>query len=132
MTIDHPMIGCIERAVGFIQTELQEDRAPSLDAIATASGMSKFHFHRIFKLVTGETCGDAIARLRLARGTSLMQTPGVSITEAALAAGTLLARPLQRPSSEPFPQAHHRFGLIPTVSPKRFVNYWNLIRLPQR
>ena len=81
------MIGCIERAVGFIQTELQEDRAPSLDAIATASGMSKFHFHRIFKLVTGETCGDAIARLRLARGTSLMQTPGVSITEAALAAG---------------------------------------------
>lgn len=87
MTIEHPMIESIERSVQFMQTELQNDRTPTLDHLATVSGMSKYHFHRIFKLVTGETCGDAMTRLRLARGTAAMQDIGSSVTQAALAAG---------------------------------------------
>jgi len=87
MTTEHPMIQNIERSLHFIQTELQEDRAPSLDSVAAASGMSKFHFHRIFKLVTGETCAMAITRLRLARGAATIQDASTSITEAAFAAG---------------------------------------------
>ena len=33
----------------------QADEVPDLDALATAAGMSRFHFHRIFKSVTGVT-----------------------------------------------------------------------------
>jgi AraC family transcriptional regulator of adaptative response/methylated-DNA-[protein]-cysteine methyltransferase len=33
------------------------DEMPSLDALADAAGMSRFHFHRVFKLVTGVTQG---------------------------------------------------------------------------
>ena len=33
----------------------EADEAPDLDALATAAGMSRFHFHRIFKSVTGVT-----------------------------------------------------------------------------
>lgn len=87
MTREHPMITCVERAVRFIQAELREDRAPSLDNIATASGMSKYHFHRIYKLVTGETCTETVTRLRIAKGAALLEEPKLSITEAALAAG---------------------------------------------
>jgi len=87
MTPEHPMIGCVERAVKFIQTELQEDRAPTLNNVAIASGMSKFHFHRVYKLVSGETCSETITRLRIARGAAALEGLGTSITEAALAAG---------------------------------------------
>ncbi|MGH6886748.1 MAG: bifunctional DNA-binding transcriptional regulator/O6-methylguanine-DNA methyltransferase Ada, partial [Geminicoccales bacterium] len=40
----------------------EADEMPSLDALAEAAGMSRFHFHRIFKAVTGVTpkaYGDA-------------------------------------------------------------------------
>jgi len=33
----------------------EADEMPSLDALAKAAGMSRFHFHRIFKAVTGVT-----------------------------------------------------------------------------
>jgi AraC family transcriptional regulator of adaptative response/methylated-DNA-[protein]-cysteine methyltransferase len=33
----------------------EEDEMPSLDTLAKAAGMSRFHFHRIFKAVTGVT-----------------------------------------------------------------------------
>jgi AraC family transcriptional regulator of adaptative response/methylated-DNA-[protein]-cysteine methyltransferase len=33
----------------------QHDEVPGLDALAAAAGMSRFHFHRIFKSVTGVT-----------------------------------------------------------------------------
>ena len=87
MIPEHPMIACVERAVQFIQNELQEDRAPTLDNVAIASGMSKFHFHRIYKLISGETCRETITRLRMAKGAALLEEFGTSITEAALAAG---------------------------------------------
>ena len=87
MMRDHPILKCVERAVQFIQTELHNDRAPTLDDIATSSGLSKFHFHRVYKLVTGETCQQTVTRLRLAKGTWTLQDPGMSITDAAFTAG---------------------------------------------
>ena len=33
----------------------EAEEAPSLDALAQAAGMSRFHFHRVFKAVTGVT-----------------------------------------------------------------------------
>lgn len=81
------LVKCVERAARFIASELSQERVPDLDAIAGASGVSKFHFHRVYRLVTGETCHQTITRLRLAQGASALQDGSVSVTEAAMMAG---------------------------------------------
>ncbi|MEP3654408.1 MAG: helix-turn-helix domain-containing protein [Litorimonas sp.] len=87
MTYTPPEIRSIQRAVTYIQTELREDRIPSLEDVAKAAGVSKFHFHRVFKLITGETCAQIITRLRLAKATAELKQANTSITQAAFAAG---------------------------------------------
>jgi AraC family transcriptional regulator, regulatory protein of adaptative response / methylated-DNA-[protein]-cysteine methyltransferase len=42
----------IEAACRLIESS---DTAPSLDALARSAGMSRFHFHRIFKTMVGMT-----------------------------------------------------------------------------
>jgi AraC family transcriptional regulator len=87
MTYTLPEIRSIQRAVTYIQTELRDDRIPSLENVAKAAGVSKFHFHRVFKLITGETCAQTITRLRLAKATAELKQANTSITQAAFAAG---------------------------------------------
>ena len=87
MTQKTPEIRSIERAVEFIRTELINDRIPNLENVANAAGVSKFHFHRIYKLITGETCAQTITRLRLAKAAAELQQANSSITQAAFAAG---------------------------------------------
>ncbi|HEV8639673.1 MAG TPA: bifunctional DNA-binding transcriptional regulator/O6-methylguanine-DNA methyltransferase Ada [Methylomirabilota bacterium] len=42
----------VARACRLIETA---DETPNLDALAEAAGMSRFHFHRVFKAITGVT-----------------------------------------------------------------------------
>ncbi|MEM7721039.1 MAG: AraC family transcriptional regulator [Pseudomonadota bacterium] len=37
----------------------------SLDALADVAAMSRFHWHRVFTAMTGETCAQAVRRVRL-------------------------------------------------------------------
>ena len=37
----------------------------SLDALADVAAMSRFHWHRVFRAMTGETCAQAVRRIRL-------------------------------------------------------------------
>ncbi len=47
----------------------------SLDVLADIAAMSRFHWHRVFHGMTGETCADAVRRIRLNRAASwLSQT----------------------------------------------------------
>ena len=39
----------------------------SLDRLADVAAMSRFHWHRVFHAMTGETCAQAVRRLRLYR-----------------------------------------------------------------
>jgi len=39
----------------------------SLDRLADVAAMSRFHWHRVFHAVTGETCAQAVRRIRLQR-----------------------------------------------------------------
>lgn len=40
-------------------------RAWSLDALADVAALSRFHFHRVFRSITGETVAEAVRRVRL-------------------------------------------------------------------
>lgn len=53
----------INRAIKFIEKNLKEKIR--LDDIANEACFSKFHFHRIFRAMAGETAGDYIRRRRL-------------------------------------------------------------------
>ena len=81
------IIKSIEKAINYISARLEEDNPPTLEGAAKASGLSKYHFHRIFKLVSGETFADMVTRLRLAKGLGTLASEKTSITQAAMAAG---------------------------------------------
>ena len=78
---------CIERAVQFMTESVQDEAVPTLDEIAEASGLSKFHFHRLYRLCVGETCTQTLTRLRLAKAVDLLKDRETSVTQAAMAAG---------------------------------------------
>ncbi|GHB20105.1 AraC family transcriptional regulator [Pseudovibrio japonicus] len=76
----------INRAMDYIEQNICEDL--SLTQIAEAACFSPYHFHRIFKGMTGETVNQFTCRLRVEKAARrLMQNPGISITEAALDMG---------------------------------------------
>ena len=55
--------------------------------LADAAGMSAFHFHRIFRAMTGEAVGDVVRRYRIAGGLRLLRETDRSITDIALEVG---------------------------------------------
>lgn len=59
---------------------------PDLDQLAQAAGMSRFHFHRIFKATVGVTPKDYANARRATRVRDALATQG-SVTEALYAAG---------------------------------------------
>ncbi|CCF85840.1 bifunctional DNA-binding transcriptional regulator/O6-methylguanine-DNA methyltransferase Ada [Nitrolancea hollandica] len=59
---------------------------PNLDALADAAGMSRFHFHRVFKAVTGVTPRDYLAALRARRVRDELSRSG-TVTDAIYDAG---------------------------------------------
>lgn len=75
----------IDRAIELLTRSLEGHAAPSLEELADAAAMSKFHFHRVFRLMTGETVNEAVTRIRLARGTAAAS--GSTVTTAAAEAG---------------------------------------------
>lgn len=44
----------------------------SLDQLADVAAMSRFHWHRVFHAITGETCAQAVRRIRLHRAASAL------------------------------------------------------------
>ncbi len=68
---------------GFSQTEKQH----TLVEMAKLSGWSRFHFHRQFKSVTGETPKQFELRLRVERAAVLLQSSTKQIVDIALETG---------------------------------------------
>lgn len=77
----------IARAVALIETRAAGDEPPTLAELAEAAAMSPFHFHRVFRLMTGEALGAMVRRLRLARSLGALADGGQSITEASAGSG---------------------------------------------
>ncbi|WP_299309931.1 AraC family transcriptional regulator [uncultured Croceicoccus sp.] len=55
----------IERAIALLERKAAAGEPASLSDLASAAALSPYHFHRIFRVMTGESVGDAIVRARL-------------------------------------------------------------------
>ncbi len=72
----------INRVIDYIDEHLGEEL--DLETLAGVASFSKYHFHRIFSALQGETLGGYIQRLRLEKAAALIsQEKGQSITEIA-------------------------------------------------
>lgn len=75
----------ILEAVWFLTEHL--DECLDLREIADHVCLSRFHFHRMFQTLLGETVGDMTRRLRLERAADALRTSSLSVTEIAFEAG---------------------------------------------
>jgi len=81
-------ISRINRVIDYIQNNIHEQL--DLDTLAKVAHFSKFHFHRIFSVMVGETLNSYINRLRIEKAaTLLIINPRISITEVAFDYGFL-------------------------------------------
>lgn len=83
------------------------ETAPSLETLARAAGMSPFHFHRVFRAVTGVTPAAYAAADRAARLAAGLRDSG-SVTEALYAAGYVAP-------SRFYADAPDRLGMAPAA-----------------
>ncbi|WP_434361226.1 AraC family transcriptional regulator [Parasalinivibrio latis] len=75
--------------------------------IATQANLSPYHFHRIFKAVTGETLADYVRRLRLENAADDLFKKQCSVTDAALTYGFSSSQALAKAFQQ-------HFGLTPS------------------
>jgi AraC family transcriptional regulator len=75
----------IDRVVGFLNE--QTEASPSLQELAEIAGVSRFHFHRLYRAITGETPSATLRRLRLARAADMLKNRKKPITEIAFDVG---------------------------------------------
>jgi AraC family transcriptional regulator len=75
----------ILRAWRFLEENLDEDLP--LDRLAEVAGFSPFHFHRIFRGMTGESPQSCVRRLRLERAGRALRDSARQVIEIALDAG---------------------------------------------
>lgn len=76
----------MNRALEYIKTNLNE--ALTLEEISRVALLSRFHFHRIFKMVTSESLAQFIQRLRIERAVNIINGDvPVSLTDIAMDCG---------------------------------------------
>jgi AraC family transcriptional regulator len=99
-------------ALVHIQTHLDQDL--SLDLLADEARLSKYHFHQLFRRVTGETPKSCVDRLRLERAAVQLRIRRATVLEIALECGYQ--------NHETFSRAFRaRFGM----SPRDYRQQWS-------
>ena len=87
----------IDRVIAHLQACLRTGQPlPDLDALAAIAHQSPFHFHRLYRALTGETPGRTIARLRLLLALQLLGEPDSRVTDVALRVGYESSQALAR------------------------------------
>ncbi len=76
----------IERVLSHIE-RAADDAELSLDRLSSIACLSPFHFHRVFRVMTGETLAETVRRVRLARSLPGLANPDETVTRAAAGAG---------------------------------------------
>ena len=80
-----PSLGHIHRAIGFMKANLSQKL--TVDQIAASAGLSKFHFLREFKRITGYTLIDYLNTIRCDYARSLLERGQYSVKETAFLCG---------------------------------------------
>lgn len=73
------------RVVNYIHDNLDGDL--SLDALSDVAAMSRFHWHRIWTAMTGETLAQTTRRIRLHRASVMLVFEEASLSEIAARCG---------------------------------------------
>lgn len=73
------------RVVDYMFANLNGDL--SLDTLADVAAMSRFHWHRTYRAMTGETCAQTVRRVRLHVAASLLARTGQPIAAVAQEVG---------------------------------------------
>ncbi len=95
----------INRAVDFIEQNLNQPIY--LEDIANKAHLSKFHFQRIFKGLTGETASEFLIRLRIEKAALLLASSDNTVADIAFACGFNSVEHFSRSFS-------NSFGVSPT------------------
>lgn len=85
MDTPSPWIARFERALTLLAERL--DEPPTLAELAAAASVSSFHFHRIWRVMTGEPVGQTVARLRIAAAQQRLLAGSGTITDVAMDGG---------------------------------------------
>lgn len=100
----------VNRAIDHIVRNLA--RPLLLGEVAEAACFSPFHFHRVFKLLVGETLNQFVKRLRLERALYLMShAPRRSLTDVALSCGLASSSDFSRSFKQHYGLAPRTFDL---------------------
>ena len=75
MTLRADYTGRIGRALALIERAGETGEWPDLAALASAAALSEFHFHRIYRLMCGETPQQTLARARLGGSLPVLAGP---------------------------------------------------------
>ena len=100
-----------ERRVIRVMDHIHDNPAGdlSLDALADVAALSRFHFHRVFHAMTGETAAQAVRRLRMHRAAVALVTTAEPVAR--------IARSVGYPSLASF---HRAFGELYAATPAAF------------
>ena len=79
-------ISRINKVMNYVDSHIDEPL--SLSSLAGIANFSAFHFHRIFTVMTGETPGDYVQRVRIEKAAFLLQNDKrMAISDIAFACG---------------------------------------------
>ncbi len=75
----------LNRVLSYIYENLDEEL--SLDTLADIACMSRYHWHRVFKAMTGETLAGVVRNLRLSKAANLLVHEDASVRDVAKQVG---------------------------------------------
>ena len=75
----------LDAVTDYIYTHLDDDL--SLETLAQVSGFSRYHWHRIYRAVRGETAAQTVRRLRLERAAAMLTETSWPVERIAWKAG---------------------------------------------
>jgi AraC family transcriptional regulator len=75
----------IQRVLALLSSRLSENF--SLERLASEAALSPYHFHRVWRGVTGEPIGETVRRLRMESARHALRYSRTSITQIALESG---------------------------------------------
>jgi len=106
------------RVFAYIEDNLTGDL--SLDVLADVAAMSRFHWHRVFTAMTGESAAQVIRRIRLNRAASLLVRSDQGVAQIAAAVGYANPRSFSRAFTDSFGQSPAAFRAEGRLLPALF------------